>query len=57
MVSAISSAVLVERSGCVVEDARAQIDTYLNHMVRSVHEFRLLERGDETPRMDDPSHP
>ena len=45
------------KHGCVVENACVQVDTYPNHMVRSVHEFRLLERGDENPWMDDPSQP
>lgn len=45
------------KHGCVVENACVQVDTYPNHMVRSVHEYRLLERGDENPWMDDPSQP
>jgi hypothetical protein len=43
------------KDGYVVENACVQVDTYPNHMVHSVHEYRLLERGDENPWMDDPS--
>jgi hypothetical protein len=39
------------------ENACVQVDTYPNHMVHSVHEYSLLERGDENPWMDDPSQP
>ena|SRR5690349_12419018 len=45
------------KHGYVVENACVQVDTYPNHMVHSVHEYRLLERGDENPWMDDPSQP
>jgi hypothetical protein len=43
------------KHGYVVENACVQVDTYPNYMVHSVHEYRLLERGDENPWMDDPS--
>jgi hypothetical protein len=46
-------------AGCVGENSKTHVhvDISPSHMVRSVHEFCLRDRGDETPWMDDPSQP
>ena len=46
-------------AGCVGENSKTHVhvDISPSHMVRSVHEFCLRDRGDENPWMDDPSQP